>query len=294
MLTRELISNVRRIEIRTRRIVDDITAGAYHSVFKGRGIEFEEVREYIPGDDVRSIDWNVSARFGRPFIKKFVEERELTVLLLVDISASGDFGSQGRSKNEMAAEIAALLAFSAIRNNDQVGLLTFTTQRELFIPPRKGRRHVLRLVRELLANERREEGTDIGGILETAMHLLPRRAVVFLISDMLDSAFEQQLRIMNNRHDVVAMRVTDPRELALPALGLVALQDAETGATVIFNSYRKDARRSMAVDAGGRRLRQESICRRAAVDLIDFTCGQDTVRPLVEFFRKRERRLTRE
>ena len=294
MLTRELISNVRRIEIRTRRIVDEITAGAYHSVFKGRGIEFDEVREYMPGDDVRSIDWNVSARFGRPFIKKFVEERELTVLLVVDVSASGDFGSRGRSKNEMAAEIAALLAFSAIRNNDRVGLLTFTTQQELFIPPRKGRRHVLRLVRELLASERRERGTDVGGILETCMRLLPRRAVVFLISDLLDSGFEQPLRIANRRHDVVAMRMTDPRELVFPRAGLVALEDAEHGTTRVFSSFRTSTRRMVAVDAGSRRVRQEGICRRAAVDLIDFTCGQDTVRPLVEFFRKRERRLIRE
>lgn len=292
--TRELIENVRRIEIRTRRIVDRITAGAYHSVFKGRGIEFEEVREYVSGDDVRTIDWNVTARFGRPFIKKFVEERELTVLLLVDASGSEDFGTRGRSKHELAAEIAALLAFSAVRNNDRVGLLIFTNRQELFVPPRKGQHHVLRLVRELLANRRRDPRTDIGNALRTAMRLMPRRAVIFLISDMLDDGYEQALRVANKRHDVAVMRVSDPAERVFRKSSLLALEDSENGTVTTVDAGRQKLLRALTIEANGRHIEQDRICRRAGVDLIDLVCGQDVVPPLVAFFRERESRRRRE
>lgn len=290
MLTKELIANVRRLEIRTRRIVDELTAGAYHSVFKGRGMEFDEVREYAEGDDVRAIDWNVTARMGHPYVKRFVEERELTVMLLVDISASGDFGSTGKRKNVLAAELAALLAFSAIRNNDQVGLLLFSDRDELYLPPRKGRKHVLRLVRELLGHERQSAGTDIAGAVERMMQVVKRRAVVFLISDMIDDGFENALRAANRRHDVAVMRLTDPHELQLPRLGFLAVEDAETRGFSHFNAWRAGSRRRYAIEAAGLRLRQDHICRQAKTDLIDLRCGEDPIVPLMRFFRTREKR----
>ncbi len=283
LITRELLSRVRQIEIRTRRSVD-------HSVFKGRGMEFEEVREYVPGDDIRSIDWNVTARFGHPYIKKFVEERELTVMLLVDVSGSGDFGSVGRSKSEIAAELAALLAFSAIRNNDRVGLMMFSTRQELFVPPRKGRRHVLRLIRELLAHRRSERGTDIRAALESVMRLTPRRAVVFLISDMLDHDFEQTLAIADRRHDMILLRLTDPHELDLPKSGYVLAEDAETGQVAAVNSSNPRAVQMWRLEANGLRAAQTVSCRRTGVDLIDVICGEDYVKPLMHFFRAREKR----
>ena len=288
--TRELIANVRRIEIRTRRTVDALTAGAYHSVFKGRGIEFDEVRGYQPEDDARLIDWNVTARFGHPFIKQFVEERELTVFLVVDISGSGDFGSTDRTKNEQAAELAALLAFSAIRNNDRVGLLLFTSRQELFVPPRKGRRHVLRLVRDLLACERTARGTDIRAGLEALMRLATRRSIVFLISDMLDTGFEEALAVAGRRHDLVALRLTDARELALPRTGWLTVEDAERGDLVRFDGASRQALTQYAESAGRRRSHQDRLFLRAGVDLIDIRCGEDVVRPLMEFFRRREQR----
>ena len=213
MNTKDIIAQVRRIEIRTRRIVDDITAGAYHSVFKGRGIEFDEVREYTPEDDVRDIDWNVTARMGSPFIKKYIEERELTVMLAIDASASTAFGSKNKSKNEHAIEIASLLAFSAIRNNDKVGLLIFTDRNELYLPPRSGKTHGLRLIRELIARKSNGKGTDIAAALNNIMHLLKKRAVMFLISDFMDDKdFSKRLMIANKRHDVIAVRILDPAE----------------------------------------------------------------------------------
>jgi uncharacterized protein (DUF58 family) len=290
MLTKELIANIRQIEIRTRRIVDELTAGAYHSVFKGRGMEFDEVREYFPGDDVRDIDWNVTARFGRPFVKKFAEERELTVLLAVDVSASGDFGSADRSKNEQAAELAALLAFSAIRNGDRVGLLLFSSETELFVPPRKGRRHVLRLVRELLAHQREHRGTDIEGALRTLMQLTPRRAIVFLVSDMLDEGFESALAVASRKHDLVGLRLVDRRELSLPPTGYLNLEDAESGESLIFRGRSEKVRRQYALEAAGRRLAQSQLFKRRGVDMVDIHCGEDYVKPLMKFFRTRERR----
>jgi uncharacterized protein (DUF58 family) len=292
MLTKELIAKVRKIEIRTRRIVDELTAGAYHSVFKGRGMEFSEVREYAEGDDVRNIDWNVTARFGHPFVKKFIEERELTVILVVDVSASGDFGSRGRAKNELAAELAACLAFSAIRNNDRVGLLLFSSQQELFVPPRKGRRHVLRLIRDLLLHERRRRDTNVRQALQNLMHLVRRRAVVFLISDLLDRNYADVLAVAGRRYDLIGLRVLDPRELAWGAAGFgcVAVEDAESGEVVQAILGSRERQKAYSVEAAGLRLEQTGWFQRAQVDLIDVTCGEDYVKPLMKFFHKREKR----
>lgn len=290
----DIVKNVRTLEIRTRRVVDHITAGAYHSVFKGRGMEFEEVRQYIPGDDVRSIDWNVTARLGEPYIKKFVEERQLTIFLLVDISASGDFGSGVKSKKEMAAEISALLAFSAERNNDRVGLILFTGGTELYVPPRKGRTHTLRLIRELLACERKGKTTNIRRALETVIKLNRRHAVVFLISDMLDTGYERTLRLANKRHDVIALRITDPVELQCPRAGFINTLDAEEdGKTVSFNSNSRENLRKFTVESASLRNHAEQACKQAAVDLVDLTCGHEIVKPLMRFFHLREQRRKR-
>lgn len=290
MLPKDVIANIRKIEIRTRKIVDELTGGAYHSVFKGRGMEFNEVREYAPGDDVRTIDWNVTARFGHPFVKKFIEERELTVFLVVDVSASGDFGSTGRSKNALAAELASVLAFSAIRNNDRVGLLLFSDQEELFVPPRKGRRHVLRLIRELLVCNRRRKGTNLKLALETMMRLTNRKAVVFLISDMLDAEFAMPLAVAAKRHDLIGMRITDPKELELPKAGYIAVEDAESGEVLTADLARRSRLARHGEAALAARSGQADIFRRAGSDLIDITCGGDYVLPLMKFFQKREKR----
>jgi len=288
--TAELIAKVRLIEIRTRRIVDELTGGAYHSVFKGRGMEFNEVREYMQGDDIRDIDWNVTARMGHTFVKKYVEERELTVFLLVDVSASGDFGGVDQRKNEQAAELAALLAFSAIRNNDQVGLLLFSDMNELYLPARKGRLHALRLVRELLAFKRTHVKTDIRAALETFIHINRRRTLVFLISDLLDDGFRPTLTIANKRHDVVALRVLDRKELVVPAAGFMTIEDAETGESMLFPTSRHRARAAFADVSSGLHETNAEVCRRAGVDLIDIVNGEDYVPPLMQFFREREKR----
>lgn len=286
MISKELLAQVRKIEIKTRRIVDDITAGAYHSVFKGRGIEFDEVREYTPEDDVRDIDWNVTARMGAPYIKKYVEERELTVMLAVDASASGAFGSGEKSKRQLAVETAALIAFSAIRNNDRVGLLIFTDQIELYVPPRSGKSHGLRLVRELMAMAPRGTGTDIAGALERLMKVLKKRAVVFLLSDLMDDGFARELTIVGKRHDVVAVRTLDPLEIAMPRAGNLVIEDAESGERLFWKGrwnrlFGKSAQK--AVLAGS------DVCRLAKVDLIELRCGEDIVRPFVDFFKNRRR-----
>ena len=239
---------------------------------------------------MRPIDWNVTARFGHPFVKKFVEERELTVFLLVDVSASGDFGSTGRSKNALAAELASVLAFSAIRNNDRVGLLLFSEEEELFVPPRKGRRHVLRLIRELLVSGRRKKGTNLKLALETMMRLTNRKAVVFLISDMLDAEFAQALAVAAKRHDMIGMRIIDPKELALPKAGYIAVEDAESGEVLTADLGRNKRLARHGAAASAMRAGQADIFRRAGSDLIDITCGGDYVLPLMRFFEKREKR----
>lgn len=288
MLTSELIEQVRRIEIRTSRIVDELTGGAYHSMFKGRGIEFDEVREYTQEDDARDIDWNVTARMGMPFIKKFVEERELTVMLLVDVSASGGFGSGNKTKRQHAVEVAALLAFSAIRNNDRVGLLMFSDQVELHLPPRSGRSHVLRLIRELVAFQPARTGTDINAVLKYTMKVLDKRSVVFLISDMLDHQdIEKSLKITNRRHDLIAVRILDPLETAWPRLSDITLEGSENGE--LLNFSRKN-QRDFALTADKFYRTTRKSCERARVDLIDMRCGDDHAKALMRFFRRRRRR----
>jgi uncharacterized protein (DUF58 family) len=292
MQTKDLIAKVRKIEIRTRRIVDEMTGGAYHSVFKGKGMEFNEVRDYQAGDDVRAIDWNVTARMGEPFIKKFVEERELMVYVLVDMSASGDFGSTDQRKSELAAELGALLAFSAIRNNDQVALMLFTDQDELHLPPRKGKRHALRLIRELLAFERVSRQTSIRVALETLMKVTHRKAVVFIISDFMDDDYDTALAIANRRHDIVALRIVDRCEERPPSVGYVNLEDAESGETQLFPSFFGRAGKQQAFQNASdeHRRRTTERCRRAGVDLIEVVTGEDYVQPMMQFFRKREKR----
>jgi len=285
-----VVRKIRQIEIRTNREVTDVLGGQYHSVFKGRGMEFEEVREYMPGDEVRSIDWNVTARFGHPYIKKFKEERELTVMLVVDLSASGQFGSSRQSKNELAAELAAVLAFSAIRNNDKVGLIMFTDQIEKYIAPKKGRRHVLRVVREILAFQPVGRGTDLELALDYLNRVQSRRAVTFVLSDFQDAGFEKKLRVAGKRHDVVALSLRDPREEELPAVGLIELRDAETGKRALVDSFNREVREGFAARARTRLESLREMCRKAGVDQVEIRTDTDYMMPLVKFFRKRGRR----
>jgi uncharacterized protein (DUF58 family) len=313
MIPREILKKIRQIELRTKRLVSETLAGQYHSVFKGQGMNFEEVREYQPGDEVRSIDWNVTARMNHPFVKKFVEERELTLMLLVDVSGSGLFGSRGQSKRELAAEIASVLAFSAIRNNDKVGLILFSDTVEKLIPPRKGRRHVLRVIREVLFFEPARRGTDLDGALEFLMRVTAHRAIAVIISDFLrpgttmtpvasgadlvnDSlaqASHRMLRYANRRHDVVAVQIADPYELELPALGRLVLQDAESGEVVEVNTSDGSrraafARRQAEVQAGTLR-----VFNSAGIDAIQLRTDQPYAAGLGRFFETRERRRAR-
>ncbi len=295
MLPPDLIRTIRRIEIRTRHLVNDSFAGQYHAIFKGRGMDFDDVRPYQPGDQVRSIDWNVTARMGVPFIKRYVEERELTVILAVDASASGRFGTADRFKREIGAELAAVLAFSAISNNDKVGLLIFTDRVELHIPPRRGRRHVLRLIRDLLTFEPAGRGTDIALALARLNRVLKRRAIIFLLSDFLLDyrAYQRDLVITNRRHDVIAVTLTDPREMTWPAVGLVSLKDPETGATTWIDTANAAWRDAFARESASGRAARNAALTQAKVDRIDVIVGQDYVAPLLAFFRTRARRLRR-
>jgi uncharacterized protein (DUF58 family) len=323
MLPAEIAQAVKRIQFVTGRQVADVMAGAYLSVFKGRGMEFDEVRPYVPGDDVRSIDWNVTARTGEPHIKRFQEERELTVMLLVDVSASQDFGSGRRSKLEAAVELSALLALSAVENGDKVGLLAFHSGADLYIPPRKGGKHALRIVREVLARGESDaagpqkqpilpafvrkwfaklqkatkseprRSTSIAAALEFCRQVLPRRAVLFLISDFLDEGYIQVLRHANRKHDVVASLITDPREAEMPPAGLVTLEDAETGATRLVDTRSDAFRKELAERAALRRKGLETQLRATGMDLVVFDASQSMVDPLLRFFKERERRLRR-
>lgn len=296
MLTPELIKKIRRIEIRTRRLVNTSFAGEYHAIFKGRGMEFDEVRPYQRGDEVRTIDWNVTARTGQLFVKRYVEERELTVMLLVDASASGQFGTINRFKREIAAELGAVLAFSAITNNDKVGLLIFTDQIELFISPRKGRRHVLRLIRELLAFEPTGHKTNLKLGLDTLNHMLKRRSIIFLLSDFLSppDSYRSILQVSNRRHDVIAVTLSDPREHQWPNVGLVALEDAETGQVQWVDTSSRQWRESFMERVNELRLARERVFRKAKVDRIDITTDSDYVTPLTNFFEQRARRRLRQ
>jgi len=291
MLPKELAKKIRFIQIYTSKAVNDVLAGEYHSVFKGRGMEFDEVREYAPGDDIRSIDWNVTARTGHPYVKRYVEERELTVLFVVDLSASGSFGTKSQLKNEVAAELCALLAFSAIKNNDKVGLIVFTDEIELYIPPKKGVSHVLRVIRDLLNFEPRRQRTDIKQALDFMGRVTPRRAVVFLVSDFQAAGYEKRLRIASRRHDLIAVSLKDPRESALPAAGLIELEDAETGERLLVDTGNAKVRRRYETLAREREDKLAASFRSMAIDQIPVVTGEDYVRDLVKFFRIRERRI---
>lgn len=288
--TREILKKVRRIEISTRGLVNQVFSGEYHSVFKGRGMSFAEVREYTYGDDIRNIDWNVTARTGSPHVKVFEEERELTVMLAVDVSASGEFGTRERMKDELAVEICALLAFSAIQNNDKVGLIIFSDRVEKFVPPRKGKRHVLRVLRELLHHEPEGRGTDVGVALEYLMHVTKRRAVTFVVSDFISRDFAKALAVAGRRHDVVAVRIRDRGESALPPVGLIELEDAESGERVVVNTSDEYFQRAFAREVRDVDERLRKIFRRSKVDVIDLHPDEPYVRPLMKFFKDRERR----
>lgn len=291
MIPREVLKQIRRIEIRTKRLVNDLFSGEYHSTFKGQGMEFEEVRQYEPGDDIRLIDWNVTARTGFPHIKKFREERELSVVLMVDASSSGRFGTRERFKSETAAELAAVLAFAAIKNNDKVGMIIFTDRIEKFIPPQKGRHHVLRLIREILYFEPEGSGTEIGDALEYLSKVIRRQSVVFLISDFLSSDFLKPLQIASNKHDLVAVRITDPREIAFEGLGLVELEDAETGEIIVIDSSSKAFQREFAAKVEEDVGELSRTFRRINLDLINIRTDQPYIVPLINFFEARSRRM---
>ena len=288
---KEILKKIRRLELRTRRLVNAGFAGQYHSVFKGTGMNFEEVREYAPGDEIRSIDWNVTARMNAPYIKKFTEERELTVMLVVDVSASGTFGSVELSKRELAAEVASILAFSAINNNDKVGLLLFSDDVELYIPPKKGRLHTLRLIREMLYFQPKGRGTNLAGALDYLNRVTSRRAVLFLISDFIAPDFSKALTVSSRRHDVVAMPVSDPGESAMPDVGIITLEDAETGQQIDINTGSKGVRRGLADLNELRRKSAERLFRSRRVDIVRLSTTEDYLLPLRAFFEQRERRL---
>ena len=295
MLTSELVGKIRRIEISTRRVVADNFAGRYHSVFKGQGMEFDEVRPYNPGDDVRRIDWNVTARTGSPYVRRYHEERETTVMLVLDASGSADFGSTGRLRRELAAELAAVLSYAATTNNDKVGLLIFTDDVELLVPPRKGRRHVLRLIRDVLVFEPTGRGTDIGLALDTVNRVLKRQSIVFVISDFLADvdSYRRSLAVTNRRHDVVAVQLSDPMEREVADVGLLSLQDAETGEMTLVDTSDPTWRRLFAGRAEQAEADRKTLMARAGVDRIMVAPDRDYVSGLMAFFTARARRLAR-
>lgn len=291
MIPADVIKKIRQIEIRTSRMVTDIFAGQYHSVFKGQGMEFQEVREYVPGDDVRAIDWNVTARLGHPFIKKYREERELTVMLLVDLSGSQRFGSGAQFKNDLAAELAGVLAFAAIQNNDRVGLILFTDDVEHFIPPRKGARHVLRVIRDTLHFKPRNRGTRLAAALRYLNRVTARRTVSFLISDFMDRDFQKPLAAAARRHDLVAIRVQDRREYDWPGAGVIEWEDAETGLRRVIDTSDRQVREQLRRRHEAAKADLARELRGAGVDVIDVETGRPYVQELVRFFAARERRL---
>ena len=291
MISKELYRRIRKIQIVTRRLVDETFAGEYVSVFRGRGMEFSEVREYQPGDDVRSIDWNVTARMGRPFIKRYEEERELTVMLMVDASPSGEFGSADQLKGEIAAEISAIIAFSAVTNNDRVGLIIFTDHVEKYLPPAKGQRHVLRLIRELLHFRPEGTGTDIGEALDFLGRVQKRKAVCFLVSDFQAAGFEKSLQIANKRHDLIAVSVTDPREMDMPDVGMADLEDAETGEIVTVDTSDPRFREQFRAAAlSGRRALSRTL-KGLSVDSVEVVTDKPYIEPLTRFFKERAHRF---
>jgi len=290
MLTKELIKQVRQIEIRTRGLVNQVFSGEYHSVFKGRGMEFSEVREYQFGDDIRNIDWNVTARFGHPYIKVFEEERELTVMLMVDLSGSLVFGSVTKTKQRVAAELSAILAFSALKNNDKVGLILFTEKIEKFVPPRKGKTHVLRIIREVLSFEPQGKTTNLKGALEYMHNAIKKKSIAFLLSDFIDDGYEKILGIVGKKHDLIGIVLDDIREREFPKMGLVKFTDAETGNERWIDTRSRKVRESIVNSYEAKKQKRKSLFVASRLDSIEVTAGDDIVKPLVRFFKLRERR----
>jgi uncharacterized protein (DUF58 family) len=292
VISRELVKKLKKIEIYTSRLANDQLAGSYHSVFKGRGMAFSEVRQYQPGDDVRFIDWNVSARMNDTYVKIFTEEREMTVMLLVDLSASERFGSVEKPKIETVAEVAALLAFSAIKNNDRVGLILFTDRVERFVPPKKGRSHVMRVVTEILNADPTGDGTDLGVALDLLGGIGKRRTVAFLISDFIADEYEKPLKVVSAKHDLIPIQIADPREDELPDVGLALVEDLETGELVEVDTSDLDVRANYAREAQRQRAAREHLFRRLQLDHVTVSTDRDFVKPLAELFRLRQKRLT--
>jgi len=295
MLSTELFQKIKQIEIHTRQMVNDSFAGEYHSVFKGRGMEFDEVRPYMPGDDTRTIDWNVTARTGAPYVKRYVEERELTVMLAVDASGSENFGSVNRFKRELAAELTAVLSFAATNNNDKVGLMIFTDKIELFIPPRKGRKHVLRMIRELLAFEPQRTGTDLQLALDTLNRFLKRRSIVFMVSDFISDpeGYRHMMATTNRRHDLIAMDLSDPLELDIPDVGLLALEDTESGEIAWIDTSQTSWRQEFQGRATQRDAAKAQTFLNSQVDRVPITTAEDYADALTHFFKARARRIRR-
>jgi uncharacterized protein (DUF58 family) len=289
MIPKEVLQKVRRIEIKTKRVVDSILSGEYHSAFKGKGMEFAEVRGYVEGDDIRNIDWNVTARMGDPYVKKHQEERELTVMLMVDASASGSFGSVNKFKGETGVELCALLAFSAIKNKDRVGLIIFTSEVELYIPPKKGKNHVLHVIRELLYFNPKGKKTDVAAALSFLNGVQTKKAVVFLVSDFFTPTFDKALRVSARRHDLIAVTINDPRENVFPDVGLVELEDAESGRTVLVDSGSKEFRELYKKKMENKWASVSNLFKSNGVDEIPVSTETEYVEPLVKFFKKRER-----
>ena len=287
MSTSALLKKVRKIEIKTKGLSNHIFSGEYHTAFKGRGMAFSEVREYQSGDDIRSIDWNVTARYNSPFVKVFEEEREMTVILMIDVSASGNFGTQKQFKRELATELGAILAFSAIKNNDNVGVILFTNKVEKFIPPKKGKSHILRIIREVLAFKPLGKGTDIAGALEYFSAVIKKRSICFILSDLMSNKFDRQLKIASRKHDLIALRIHDIREDKLPNVGLLPIQDAETEKILFLDTSSKEVRDNFAKNRAQDTEKLHKLLPASGVDLIDITTGRDYVQPLINFFKNR-------
>lgn len=290
MIPKEILKEVKHIEIKATRLVNDLFGGEYESVFKGRGIEFSEVREYVPGDEIRTIDWNVTARSQHPFVKKYTEERELTVVFIVDGSASLQFGTKSKLKSNVVAEIAGLLAFSAIKNKDKVGLLIHTNRVEKYLPPRKGRSNVLRVVREILYYKAQAKKTNLKAAIEHVSRILTRSAVVFIISDFLDTGFEKALKILHQKHDLIAIQIADQREESIPACGWLELQDSETDETILVNTNDRRFREAYQQFAKRRQNQLDYLFKLSGIDAIKITAGESYIAPIIKFFRDRERR----
>ena len=291
MIPKEIIKKVRHIEIRTKGLVNDLFGGEYHSIFKGRGMTFSEVREYVAGDDIRMIDWNVTARNDAPFVKIFEEERELTVYLLVDVSQSGNFGTINQFKSELAAEIAAVLGFAAIKNQDKVGLILFSDDIEKYIAPKKNKSHILRVIREVLFNKPASSGTSIQAGIDFLMNVAKRKSVVFLISDFIDQGYWKSLKLANNKHDMIGIRISDPAEQLIPDIGLIKIQDPETNKKIWVDVSSNKDRKNLSRSVNEKWDIFERECSRNQFDVINISTGKDYVNPLMNFFRKREKRF---